>query len=165
MAKVYINSVVVLNNPTDFLSPFQFEIIFQCIGGLKEDLVWKMTYVGAVGSFDQVLDTINVGPVPEGRHKFIFQADPPDVSRIPDEDAVGLNMIILTCSYRDQEFVRVGYLINSNYNEQKLRDNPPKKPQFEKLTRKVFESKQRITRFKINWDDTSNRIVDGEIME
>lgn len=34
-----------------------------------------MIYVGSAESeeFDQVLDTIYVGPIPEGRHMFIFQ--------------------------------------------------------------------------------------------
>ena len=41
------------------------------------DLEWKMIYVGSAESeeFDQVLDTIYVGPIPEGRHMFIFQVN------------------------------------------------------------------------------------------
>lgn len=79
MAKVYITNVVVLDNPTNFLNPLQFELTFECIEELKEDLEWKMIYVGSAESeqYDQVLDTIYVGPVPEGRHIFVFQADPP----------------------------------------------------------------------------------------
>lgn len=36
-----------------------------------------MIYVGSAESeeFDQVLDTIYVGPIPEGRHMFIFQVN------------------------------------------------------------------------------------------
>lgn len=42
---------------------------------LPEDLEWKIIYVGSAESeeFDQVLDTVYVGPVPEGRHMFVFQ--------------------------------------------------------------------------------------------
>lgn len=85
MAKVHITNVVVLDNPSSFLNPFQFELTFECIEELKEDLEWKMIYVGSAESeeYDQTLDTIYVGPVPEGRHIFVFQADPPDVTRIP----------------------------------------------------------------------------------
>jgi hypothetical protein len=38
-------------------------------------LEWKIIYVGSAESedHDQVLDTIYVGPVPEGRHMFMFQ--------------------------------------------------------------------------------------------
>lgn len=156
MAKVHITNVVVLDNPSSFLNPFQFELTFECIEELKEDLEWKMIYVGSAESeeFDQVLDTIYVGPVPEGRHIFVFQADPPNVARIPEQDAVGVTVVLLTCSYRGQEFVRVGYFINNEYSEQELRENPPAKPLFHQMTRNILASKPRVTRFKINWDDT-----------
>ena len=76
MSKVQINNVVVLNNPATFQSPFQFEITFDCMENLEDDLEWKLTYVGCAESsnHDQILDTIYVGPVPEGRHMFVFQA-------------------------------------------------------------------------------------------
>uniref|UniRef100_A0A1B0DBV5 Uncharacterized protein n=1 Tax=Phlebotomus papatasi TaxID=29031 RepID=A0A1B0DBV5_PHLPP len=123
MAKVHITNVVVLDNPSSFFNPFQFELTFECIEELKEDLEWKMIYVGSAESedFDQILDTIYVGPVPEGRHIFVFQADPPDVTRIPEQDAVGVTIVLLTCSYRGQEFVRVGYFINNEYADPELR--------------------------------------------
>lgn len=158
MAKVHITNVVVLDNPSSFLNPFQFELTFECIEELKEDLEWKMIYVGSAESetHDQVLDTIYVGPVPEGRHIFVFQADPPDVTRIPEQDAVGVTIILLTCSYRGQEFVRVGYFVNNDYSDPELKEMPPAKPQFDKLSRNILATKPRVTRFKINWDDTTN---------
>lgn len=90
MAKVHITNVVVLDNPSSFFNPFQFELTFECIEELKEDLEWKMIYVGSAESeeHDQTLDTIYVGPVPEGRHIFVFQADPPDVTRIPGKKSL-----------------------------------------------------------------------------
>ncbi|XP_014088519.1 histone chaperone asf1 [Bactrocera oleae] len=164
MAKVHITNVVVLDNPSSFFNPFQFELTFECIEELKEDLEWKMIYVGSAESeeYDQVLDTIYVGPVPEGRHIFVFQADPPDVTKIPEQDAVGVTIVLLTCSYRGQEFVRVGYFINNDYADPEMRENPPPKPLFDKLTRNILATKPRITRFKINWDDTpSNGLLNG----
>lgn len=163
MAKVHITNVVVLDNPSSFLNPFQFELTFECIEELKEDLEWKMIYVGSAESedFDQVLDTIYVGPVPEGRHIFVFQADPPNVARIPEQDAVGVTVVLLTCSYRGQEFVRVGYFINNEYSDQELRENPPAKPLFHQMTRNILASKPRVTRFKINWDDTPAGAANG----
>ncbi|XP_055530042.1 histone chaperone asf1 isoform X1 [Wyeomyia smithii] len=163
MAKVHITNVVVLDNPSSFLNPFQFELTFECIEELKEDLEWKMIYVGSAESeeFDQVLDTIYVGPVPEGRHIFVFQADPPNVARIPEQDAVGVTVVLLTCSYRGQEFVRVGYFINNEYNDPELRENPPAKPLFQQMTRNILASKPRVTRFKINWDDTPANGTNG----
>lgn len=91
----------------------------------------------------------------------MFQADPPDVSRIPEQDALGVTIVLLTCSYRGQEFVRVGYFINNDYSDQELRENPPAKPLFDKMTRNILATKPRVTRFKINWDDTNGN-VDGD---
>lgn len=155
MAKVHVCNVVVLDNPSPFFNPFQFEITFECIEDLKEDLEWKIIYVGSAESedYDQILDTVYVGPVPEGRHMFVFQADPPDPSKIPVQDAVGVTVVLLTCSYRGKEFIRVGYYVNNEYTDTEFRENPPAVPQFEKLQRNILATSPRVTRFKIDWDD------------
>ena len=117
--KVDTVDVVVLDNPSPFSNPLKFKITFECIEDLKEDLEWKIIYVGSAESeaYDQVLDTVYVGPVPEGRHMFVFQADPPDPSKIPKEDAVGVTVLLLTCSYRNNEFIRIGYYVNNEYSD------------------------------------------------
>lgn len=38
----------------------------------------------------------------------LYQADPPDVNRIPKGEVLGVTVILLTCSYKGQEFIRVG---------------------------------------------------------
>lgn len=63
-----------------------------------------------------------------------LQADPPDVKKIPVADALGVTVVLLTCSYRQQEFVRVGYFINNEYTEPELRENPPPQPHFDKVS-------------------------------
>lgn len=155
MAAVHISNVEVLNNPSGFFTPFKFQLTFECIDELSEDLEWKMIYVGSAESeeYDQVLETIYVGPVPEGRHTFLFQANAPDVNKIPEADVVGVTIILISCSYRKQEFVRVGYFVNNDYTDPLLRENPPPKPIVEQLTRNILASKPRVTRFKINWYD------------
>lgn len=138
-----------------FYNPFQFQITFDCIENLSDDLEWKIIYVGSAESeeYDQDLDSVLVGPIPAGRHKFVFQADPPKPEKIPVQDAVGVTVVIITCTYHKQEFVRVGYYVNNEYAEPELRETPPEKPDFNKLTRNILDSKPRVTRFKINWDD------------
>ena len=39
------------------------------------DLEWKIIYVGSASSesYDQTLDSVLVGPVPQGKHRFVFQ--------------------------------------------------------------------------------------------
>jgi len=163
MAKVHVSNVVVLNNPSPFYTPFQFEITFECIEELKEDLEWKIIYVGSAESeaYDQTLDSVFVGPVPEGRHMFVFQADPPDINKIPVADAVGVTVVLLTCSYRTKEFVRVGYYVNNEYSDPEMRENPPSTPDYNKLLRNILATQPRVTRFKIEWDDKPNTTLDG----
>lgn len=38
----------------------------------------------------------------------MYQSDPPNPNMIPDEDKVGVTVVLVTCSYRGREFVRVG---------------------------------------------------------
>lgn len=54
-----------INNICVFISFFFFYV----------DLEWKIIYVGSAESeeYDQVLDSVLVGPVPAGRHMFVFQ--------------------------------------------------------------------------------------------
>ena len=64
-------------------------------------------------------------------------------------------MILLTASYRDQEFIRVGYYVNNAYESEELRENPPEKVDLTKVRREVLVSKPRVTRFNIKWDDST----------
>jgi len=157
MAKVQITNVTVLDNPSPFQNPIQFEITFECIEDLTDDLEWKIIYVGSAESeeHDQTLDSVLVGPVPSGRHMFVFQAEPPDPAKIPGNDVIGVTAVILTCGFREREFVRVGYYVNNDYVDPELRETPPPTPQYDKLQRDIFASKPIVTRFKIDWDDTS----------
>lgn len=65
---------------------------------------------------------------------------------------VGVTIILLTCSYRNQEFLRVGYYVNNDYEEEELRLEPPAKPVIDKLWRNILDDKPRVTRFPIDWD-------------
>jgi histone chaperone ASF1 len=80
-------------------------------------LEWKVLYVGSAHDShqDQVLDEILVGPVPVGLNKFVLQADPPDPARLPPDEVLGVTVVLVTCSYCDKEFVRVGFYVNNEY--------------------------------------------------
>lgn len=62
-----------------------------------------------------------------------MQANSPDPAKIPPEDAVGVTVVLLTCSYKGSEFVRVGYYVNNEYADPELAENAPGKPIFEKV--------------------------------
>jgi histone chaperone ASF1 len=62
--------------------------------------------------------------------------------------------ILLTCSYNNQEFFRVGYYVNNIYEDEELNLNPPEEVVVEKLKRHILSEKPRITKFNIDWDNT-----------
>ncbi|KAL3475028.1 histone chaperone asf1 [Aspergillus californicus] len=154
MSVVSLLGVKIQNNPAQFLSPYSFEITFECLEQLQKDLEWKLTYVGSATSseYDQELDSLFVGPIPVGVNKFIFEADPPDLRRIPTSEILGVTVILLTCSYDGREFVRVGYYVNNEYDSEELTAEPPAKPVIERIRRNVLAEKPRVTRFAIKWD-------------
>ncbi|KAK2754061.1 Histone chaperone asf1 [Arachnomyces sp. PD_36] len=154
MSVVSLLGVRVLNNPTTFSAPYEFEITFECLEQLQKDLEWKLTYVGSATSseHDQELDSLLVGPIPVGVNKFVFEADPPDLKRIPASEILGVTVILLTCSYDGREFVRVGYYVNNEYDSEELNAEPPAKPILERVRRNVLAEKPRVTRFAIKWD-------------
>lgn len=118
------------------------------------DLEWKLLFVSSPGSdeYDQELDDCMVGPVPVGVNSFEFSSPAPDPKRIPKDDVLGVAAIILTASYRDQEFVRVGYYQNTEYDNDEMKMEPPAEVVWERLVRELAE-KPRVTRFTIKWYD------------
>lgn len=100
---------------------------------------------------DQELDSLLVGPIPVGVNKFIFEADSPNLKRIPTSEILGVTVILLSCSYDDREFVRVGYYVNNEYDSEEMNDDPPAKPVIERVRRNVLAEKPRVTRFAIKW--------------
>jgi chemotaxis protein histidine kinase CheA len=55
-----------------------------------------------------------------GANKFIFDCPAPDASRIPQSDLMEVTVILLTCSYRDAEFIRIGYYVNNDYPQDQI---------------------------------------------
>ncbi|KAI6659103.1 Histone chaperone asf1b-B-like [Oopsacas minuta] len=157
MSKIEVINVQVKDNPCHFVSPFKFEITFECFEDLPQDLEWKIIYVGSAASskYDQTLDSVLVGPVPAGRHMFLFEAKSPDVTKLPLQDTIGVTVVLLTCSYREREFVRIGYYVNNEYDDEEMQSNPPPHPLFDRIRRNVLAECPRVTRFAINWEDNT----------
>lgn len=47
------------------------------------------------------------------------------------------------------------YYVNNEYGDAELKENPPAIPQFDKLMRNILATNPRVTRFKVDWDDTN----------
>lgn len=149
-------------NPSLFSSSFEFEITFECLETLEEDLEWKLVYVGSAGddSKDQVLEEVMVGPVPLGTSKFVLEADPPNFFDIPEADRLGVTVVSITCSYKEQAFVNVGYYVNTEfYSELGPSEGGtpveisevPKPIDLSKVYRNVMADEPRVTRYTIKW--------------
>lgn len=153
-----MTNVEVLDNPAQFLANFRFEITFECIAPLANDIEWKLIYVGSAESelHDQELDSILVGPIPVGLNKFVFEAPHPDFTKLPDSEIIGVTVVLITCSYQGAEFVRIGYYVNNDYADPALREIPPEglsaQDKVGQLQREILANKPRVTRYNINWD-------------
>ena len=67
---------------------------------------------------------------------------------------MGVTAVLLTCSYKEnQEFLRVGYYVNVEYDTPEMNEQPPAQPVIERLQRHVLAEKPRVTKFQIDWDD------------
>jgi len=165
MALVNIINVEVLDNPTSFLNPFQFEVTFECLQELSDDLEWKVIYVGSAedAAQDQTLEEVMVGPVPVGINKFVLQAPAPDPKNIPNTDLVGVTVVLVTCSFMDHEFVRIGYYVNNEYvGEMEEEGVIPNPIDIKKLRRNILAAEPRVTRFAIDWTGQSGLPVEGD---
>ena len=155
MASVNVLAVRILNNPATFLDPFAFEIEYEALANLQDDLEWRVIYVGSAegDNYDQVLESIFVGPVTAGSFRFTLETNPPEPANIPADDLLGVTVILLTCSYRGNEFIRVGYYVNVEYLEEELRENPPEQPLLDRLHRSILADHPRVTRFAVPFDE------------
>jgi len=123
MARIHVTDCKLLNNHANLKDDFEFEITFNCINpGIKGEMEWKVTYVGSADDsvYDQVLDTALVGPCPIGKSRFILRTPGPDPSKVPKKDLIGVTVLLLTCSYKDQEFIRIGYYVSLSHPDVKL---------------------------------------------
>lgn len=154
MSKLKIRNVTVLTNECEVTAGFSFEVVFEAVDDIEDDVEWRLVYVGSAEDekLDQVLDDVLVGPIPRGVHKFLFEAPGPDFKAIPRSEIVGLTVVLITCHYRGREFARVGYYVNNEYKSEEMRENPPEEPQLDQLTRYIIASDPRITTFRIDWD-------------
>jgi histone chaperone ASF1 len=132
-----------------------FEITLEVNRELEQDLEWKLVYVGSAKStqHDQVLDSIDIGPLTPSTVKFIFDAPAPDLQKVPPEDRFEVSAIYFSVSYRAQEFVRIGYYMRHEYDCEELQNDPPAELDIRRVTRTMDMANPHVTRYPIKWDD------------
>jgi histone chaperone ASF1 len=102
----------------------------------------------------------------------LHQAPAPAADLIPDkvivlhssrelnrtsQDLLDVTVLLLTCSCKNQEFIRIGYYVNNDFgSNQQLVENPPEqvRPHLKDIRREIVNRENpRVTRFQINWTD------------
>ncbi|KAF9618111.1 hypothetical protein IFM89_000070 [Coptis chinensis] len=65
-------------------------------------------------------------------------ADPPDPSKIREEDIIGVTVLLLPCSYLGQEFIRVGYYVNNDYDDEQVERRTSPKVLIDRIQRNIL---------------------------
>ena len=120
-------------------------------------------YVGSAedSTHDQTLEEVMVGPVTAGVSQFVLQAAAPDHNTIPIQDLIGVTVVLVTCSYMDQEFARIGYYVNNEYSEPYEEGTVPNPFVISKLYRNILAAEPRVTRFAINWSGANGPALEA----
>lgn len=120
------------------------------------DIEWKVVYVGSAEdeSYDQELDDVLLPADKLGRFAFILKSEAPNPAKVPTQDILGATIVLLTCTYKNKEFLRVGYYVNNEYVDPPLTENPPAKPDISQIRRTVADKEPRVTKFPHRFDFT-----------
>jgi histone chaperone ASF1 len=94
MAQVHMNNIIVGNNPASALSPFLFDITFECFNQLPGTFDWKLIYIGSPNNneYDQVIDCFDMENINVGVMNFTVESNPPNFNQIPPEEIVGISI-------------------------------------------------------------------------
>ncbi|KAI6196104.1 Anti-silencing protein, ASF1-like protein [Aphelenchoides besseyi] len=156
--RVALLSVEPVETRTKLNAQIKLKITFELYEELPEEIEWEMAMAwDGERKHDQVLDTVEVGPLQVGKHQFLFDAsEAPDYSKVREEDVTDVAVLFLRCSYRGNMFARVAFFVSHVYVDEKLRETPPEKPQLDMLERVISIEDVRVTNFQIKWTDQDN---------
>ena len=159
MSSVNILNIIPKIPVAKFTEPYSFEIIFEVLSELKNEIEWKMIYITSDNQKnDQILNEIEIDPPKQlGQMRFEFTGDAPKIEKIPENDVIGVAAILLCCSYNEQEFFRCGYYLNITYDNEEMNINMPEKIDVSHLMRNLLAEKPRIVRYEIDWEGENNK--------
>uniref|UniRef100_A0AC35EYU0 Uncharacterized protein n=1 Tax=Panagrolaimus sp. PS1159 TaxID=55785 RepID=A0AC35EYU0_9BILA len=169
-APLVISQIDFINNPANWKDSYKVQIEFEAHEELPKDAEWQLIYVGSPKdeSYDQMLESVVVGPIKKGRHKFEFEADAPDDSKIPPENIQDITLLLLKCLYDGKMFSKIGWFVTNEYvDDEELQMNKPAKPILEKLKRQIQTDDVRVTNYTCAWREEEPPVIenfdDGEI--
>ena len=159
MSSISVLNIIPKNPITKFTETFSFEIVIEILSELTKEIEWKMIYITSENQKDdQILGEIEIDPPKQlGQMKFEFTGDAPNISKIPENDVIGVAAILLCCTYNGQEFFRCGYYLNISYDNEEMNMNMPEKIDLDHLVRNMLASKPRILKYEIDWEGEGNK--------
>lgn len=154
-AWVNVTNIVISSQQEPFEKNYTFNISYECLRPIPSDLNWKVIYVGSAESAEYDITLLDVDLDPHkvaGTYKLPLNVTAPSAGAIKD---LGLTVILITCSFKGQEFIRVGYWMNVFKDDTGV------------LKREILAEKPRVTRFPIYWngdmtDDDMSDDVSGD---
>ncbi|KAI5152023.1 histone chaperone ASF1 [Enteropsectra breve] len=132
MSKVDLVSVKVDTDkkykPTDSIN---FLVTLKVHEDIDEDLEFEVSYFGDAYSeyHDQKIGAALVGPLKAGEQFFNIETSPIDLTKIPIKSLFGVTTVLLSGKYKNEQFIRIGYIANVNYpniNIEELADSSDK---------------------------------------
>jgi histone chaperone ASF1 len=87
---------------------------------------------------------------------------------IPPHELLGVTVVLLSCSYKDREFIKIGYYCAVNYfQDEQYMAEPPPVVEWNKMYRNLLGERPKVTRYSIPWDNEEDMQVDrtGEDVE
>lgn len=100
-------------------STIKFEITLSISLPEDSDLNFSILYIGNPNNddHDQKLSEDIVGPIQNGTFKFDLETNQIDINKIPKESLFGVTSILIKGTYKECEFLRVGFFVNVTYPE------------------------------------------------
>lgn len=96
---------------------FVFTLTLDVLVPIAEDIVFEVSYFGNAYSdqHDQRIGYNVLGPLEPGKQYFQLETSPIDLTKIPIKTLFGLTTILVVGKYLDQQFIRIGYVVNVQY--------------------------------------------------
>lgn len=96
---------------------FVFTLTLNCQEQIDDDVEFEITYFGDAYSedHDQKIGYNVVGPLQAGKQFFNLETSAVDLTKIPIKTLFGVTTILITGKYKNQQFIRIGYVVNVGY--------------------------------------------------
>ncbi len=170
---IHIVEISFNNEKKAFTDQIEMHIKYNAVEALQSDVDFKISYVfdAQQPKYDQVLEELSIGPIPQGIGEFTLSCPPPTLDGVPVELVYGVQVLTIALSFEDQEFCHIGYYVNTSYNYDipfEEDDNghlsfvfPPNHPVVQDLVRIIHGDKPRVTRKQIEAPSTPQNALDA----